>query len=849
MIKPFQELYKYRYANSLKTCKVKKIQVIMIKNPSDKSLDNVNEVIEQARKKQIIQLYTEDKSYNGRHITINDKKVLNFGSCSYLGLEMHEKLKFGGIEAIENYGVQFSCSTAYLSCTLYNHLEGLLKSLFNWEPLLVTATTTLGHISVINTIFAKGDFIVMDQQVHGSVQAPALNSQLKGTVVTVIKHNNLEMLEEKIIKMGNQYDRVWYLIDGVYSMYGDYAPVKKIKELMERYPKLHLYVDDAHGMSWTGEKGIGYVLSQIGMNERMILATSLCKAFASAGACFLFPNEETKQRVRNCGSTLTFSGPIQPPMLGVAVASAKLHLEKGFVEFQNQLKQKIEYCHKLLIDAGLPVLSEPSTPLFFVGLGLTRMGYNVIERMQQSGFNVNLGIFPAVPEKCTGVRFTITNHLQLSDIRELVESLRKHFIQAMIEENRTIADLDRGFKDVPTYISPNIAELGKHHKPTAGKFRVQHEASILSIDKKVWNRIFRRIGANDWEELKFFEETFTGNPKPEHNWKFSYFIVWEHDEPVLATFCTTTITKADMFAPAAVSEELEKQRKEKYDAYHLSAVTLMTGCLLSIGQHIYIDRKHTNWRKGLLLLLDQIWEQQKIDNATTLCLRDFDENDHEIRDFFLQNGFVKLSIPDTHILTDLSFQDEQEFLHTLSGSTTKSTKARKDYIRRKVIRNESKFEVEIVRSADEETINHYYKLYKNISDRSYEIVGFPLSEKFFKDVMAHSNWEMIELKLTPEYDNRKDRKAVGIALSYVTDHYNFLLTGMDYQFRDDFDLYPQILWQTIKRARELKLKSINLGLTASQNKRKFGSKVIKQAAYFQLDDNIDALLVGLVPNK
>src|SRR2546430_1085466 len=96
----------------------------------------INEVIDKGRKNDILHLYTEDSFYDGRLINIKGKALLNFGSCSYLGLEIDEKLKTAAIDAINRYGIQYSSSRSYVSCTLYTELEALVAKIFGCYPLL-----------------------------------------------------------------------------------------------------------------------------------------------------------------------------------------------------------------------------------------------------------------------------------------------------------------------------------------------------------------------------------------------------------------------------------------------------------------------------------------------------------------------------------------------------------------------------------------------------------------------------------------------------------------------------------------------------------------------------------------
>jgi 7-keto-8-aminopelargonate synthetase-like enzyme len=130
--------------------------------------------------------------------------------------------------------------------------------------------------------------------------------KVKKIPIHIIKHNCMDSLESKIKSLYNKYDKIWYFADGVYSMYGDYAPFTALDNLLEKYDKFHLYIDDAHGMGWTGENGNGVVCKYLKNKEKVILIVSLNKSFASAGGCIIFPNSNMEKMVQNCGSTYIF---------------------------------------------------------------------------------------------------------------------------------------------------------------------------------------------------------------------------------------------------------------------------------------------------------------------------------------------------------------------------------------------------------------------------------------------------------------------------------------------------------------------------------------------------------------
>ena len=139
----------------------------------------------------------DDGVLDGRTLRFDGREVLSFGSCSYLGLEMDPRLREGVCDAVMRYGTQFSSSRTYLSAPAYRELEASLEELFG-GPVVVAASTTLGHISSLPVLVGQDDAVVLDQQVHHSVQLAANQVRVQGSHVEVVRHNRMDLLEEWI---------------------------------------------------------------------------------------------------------------------------------------------------------------------------------------------------------------------------------------------------------------------------------------------------------------------------------------------------------------------------------------------------------------------------------------------------------------------------------------------------------------------------------------------------------------------------------------------------------------------------------------------------------------------------
>lgn len=807
----------------------------MSKLLKNQKLNTVNEIISRGVSRKILHLRTEDYAYNGRTVHVHNQELINFGSCSYLGLEMDDRLKNAAIDSIRRYGVQFSSSRSYISNGLYTEWEELLSQMFNAHVVLSTSVS-LGHHSVIPVVVEPGDLIIQDQQVHASVQDAIGKMKCQGVDVQIVRHNNMDELEKKIIENRHLYGKIWYMIDGVYSMYGDFAPMTQLVELMNRYPNFHIYADDAHGMSIAGKNGTGIILNQIDFHPKMILATSLNKAYGAGGGAFLFKDKTLFQKVKNCGGSFIFSGGHQIPVIGAGIASAKIHLTGEIYERQDALRDRLKYCHYLLKEVyNLPVVSNVESPIIYIGLGLVRVGYNMVQRVINDGCFVNLGVFPAVPETCTGLRFTLTLHHTMEDIEKLCAILAYHFPRALQEEGRNLSDIYRAFKHVPHFKLGSTPILPQ----SKNGFQVIYKRSIDEIDEQLWNSLISKQITMNWAGIQLLERTFQQNKAKEDNWDFHYLILKDMSgKPVAATFFTHAIIKDDMLSAAGISDQVEQRRKS--DSYYLCSKTLVMGSLLTEGNHLFIDRQRNDWKAALSTLLDEIWAIQESTEANAIWLRDFHADDDELTDYFMDQGFLKVNLPETNIMYGIQTNPFDQYLNSIPAK-------RRKYLKNGIFKHHDAFETRIVKSYTDAELDHWYELYEQVKDRSLELNSFAQPKKLFKKMLNHPSFEAMEYILTLA-DGRK--KVVGITFSHIQElRFNGIILGLDYQYVQSHDVYKQVLYRTRLRAEEMNCTQIYLGFTASEVKQKFGALGIPQVSMIQMRDHYNLSVLGLYSNN
>lgn len=784
--------------------------------------------------KGILHLFNEEDTFRHNKIVLKGNEKINFGSCSYLGLEFDPRLKETAKEVIDRYGTQFSESRAYVSLKLYRELESQLSRLFG-APCIVTPTTTLGHIATIPVVVGDRDAVILDHQVHSSVQTAVALLKPRGIPVEMVRHSRMDLLEERIRLLADKYDRIWYMADGIYSMFGDGCPVDEVYALMERYAQFYFYVDDAHGMSIYGRHGCGYVLNGRKLHPKMIMATSLNKAFASGGGVLVFPEAELARKVRACGGPLITSGPMQPAALGAALAAARIHLSDEIYDLQAELRDKQKYAARLLEKYGLPVISRRHASVFFIGVGLPKVGYNLVERMLKCGYYVNLGIFPAVPMKQTGIRFTITRLHRFSDIEAMVTDLADQLPRALAEEGSSMRDVYRAFRMPEPVAAPPAPEVtgdGAH-----GKLSCSHYRTIAAIDRRVWDKLFAGRGSFDWYGLQSLEACFSGNPKPEENWVFDYLIIRDgQGEIIAATFLTTALWKDDMLSPAEISRQVESIRMDN-PGYLVSRV-ISTGSLLTEGEHVYIRSGSPRWKEAMRLLLAKISALQEKRGAQRIVIRDFHGAWPEMDAFMMEQGYFKIKMPETHVVADMQWDKDNYYGHLSRRS--------KQHYREDVRKHESRFEMRVVSgpvSAAESA--YWYRLYQNVKDHSLELNTFSLPQKVFSALPACRGWEVLLLRLkTAGADGNKPVCMVCCYRSART--YVPMIIGMDYSWNRQYKIYRQALYRIVMRARELEMEKIYLGFSATAEKKKVGALVMQTFAYMQARDNYNLeVLAGM----
>lgn len=386
----------------------------------------VNEVFSNAHDLGLIKIRASHDELTGSSFLVKGKKLKNFACNNYLAFEMDERVKQAAIEGIQRFGLQTSISRTYLSFDHFIELEEKLEKIFEL-PTIISSCTALGNLAYIPLIVGANDAIILDQFAHESVKMAATLMRADGRHVEIIKHSNMEILEKRIKTLRETYDNVWYLADSVYSMHGDMAPLEDIEMLLNTYDNFYCYLDDAHGMSWIGKNGKGFVLHKMNKHEKLYVITALNKGFGAMSSALIFPNKEIKTFVETCNAAIRFSAPT--PHSGILAASkiADIHLTYEIYEKQAQLNELITHFKQKSKQLNLPIINFAHTPIFFLATGgSVDTMFKFAGHFIDSGFLTSIATYPVVPVAHSGFRISLSLYQNVRDIDDLLNMIAEY---------------------------------------------------------------------------------------------------------------------------------------------------------------------------------------------------------------------------------------------------------------------------------------------------------------------------------------------------------------------------------------------------------------------------------------
>jgi 8-amino-7-oxononanoate synthase len=323
-------------------------------------------------------------------VMMNGREMVMLGSNNYLGLTSHPKIKEAAIAAVRKYGAGCAGSrllngTLDIHIQLEERLAGFMK-----KPACVTFSTGFQvNLGVLATMAQKGDTIYLDRQDHACIYDGARLAI--GADVKKFRHNDPSDLR-RLLAIGVPKGGRFLVVDGVFSMEGDLAPIPDYVDLCEAWD-VGFMVDDAHGIGVFGQHGRGSV-EHFGLEDRVdLIMGTFSKSLATVGG-FVVGDEDVVKYIKHKARSLMFTA--APPPASVAAALAAVDIIESEPERRERLWENTRFMMAELRALGFDC-GDSKSPVIPVVVGEDENAFRTAMRLQKEGVFVNAVVSPATP--------------------------------------------------------------------------------------------------------------------------------------------------------------------------------------------------------------------------------------------------------------------------------------------------------------------------------------------------------------------------------------------------------------------------------------------------------------------
>ena len=350
-------------------------------------------------------------------VVIGGRRMIMLGSNNYLGLTNDARVKEAAIEAIRKYG-SGCAGSRFLNGTLDLHvtLEERLAQFMRQEAAVIFATGFQVNLGAISCLVGKGDTVYLDKQDHACILDGA---RLSFGDVRKFRHNDPADLRRQMKNDAAARGRL-IVVDGVFSMEGDIAPLPELVEVARDF-EAAIMVDDAHGIGVLGPTGRG-TAEHFGLEEEVdLIMGTFSKSMASVGG-FIAGESTVIDYIKHRARTLIFSA--APPPASVAAALATLDIMEQEPDRRERLWQNSRFFSAGLRSLGLDT-GGSQTPVVPVVVGEDFTALKMVQRLHEEGVFVNCVLSPATPPGRALIRTSLMATHTQDQLERALEAIEK----------------------------------------------------------------------------------------------------------------------------------------------------------------------------------------------------------------------------------------------------------------------------------------------------------------------------------------------------------------------------------------------------------------------------------------
>jgi 7-keto-8-aminopelargonate synthetase-like enzyme len=331
----------------------------------------------------------------------NGQETILLGTYNYMGMTFDDDVIAAGRQALEDFGAGTTGSRV-LNGTFFHHrdVEQALKEFYGMDHAMVFSTGYQANLGIISTIAGKGDYIILDIDSHASIYD---GCKMGDAEIVAFRHNDVEALEKRLKRLPAEAGKL-VVLEGVYSMMGDVAPLKEMIRVSKAAGAMIL-VDEAHSMGFIGENGRGVAEEQGVLDDVDFIIGTFSKSVGTVGG-FCVSNHPKFEIMRLVCRPYVFTAALPPSVMASSAASIRKLMHNG--NKRGHLWENSKTLHKGLRDLGFQ-LGTPNAQSAIIAVIMPDLerGAAMWQALLENGLYVNLARPPATPAGMTLLRCSL----------------------------------------------------------------------------------------------------------------------------------------------------------------------------------------------------------------------------------------------------------------------------------------------------------------------------------------------------------------------------------------------------------------------------------------------------------
>ena len=332
---------------------------------------------------------------------VNGKETILLGTYNYMGMTFDDDVIAAGKQALDDFGAGTTGSRV-LNGTFQGHkdCEDALKEFYGMDHAMVFSTGYQANLGIISTIAGKGDYIILDIDSHASIYD---GCKMGDAEIVAFRHNDVEALEKRLKRLPAEAGKL-VVLEGVYSMLGDVAPLKEMIRVSKEAGAMIL-VDEAHSMGFIGENGRGVAEEQGVLDDVDFVIGTFSKSVGTVGG-FCVSNHPKFEIMRLVCRPYVFTASLPPSVVACSAASIRKLMHNG--NKRAHLWENSKNLHQGLRDLGFQ-LGTPNAQSAIIAVVMPDLekGAAMWAALLENGLYVNLARPPATPAGMTLLRCSL----------------------------------------------------------------------------------------------------------------------------------------------------------------------------------------------------------------------------------------------------------------------------------------------------------------------------------------------------------------------------------------------------------------------------------------------------------